>query len=82
MVPKVFLRRMKRPACLAAADALAARGEVLEAIDMLTAATLQNDRFDACAMQQPGQEQTCRPGADDADLRALRHPHSSSWKAA
>src|SRR5262249_37499315 len=34
----VLLRRVKRPACLALADSLVARGELLEAIDVLTTA--------------------------------------------
>src|SRR5215472_3896966 len=51
------------------------------AFDIVPAAALQNDGIDACTMQQAGQEQTCRPGADDADLRALPHPDSSRWRS-
>src|SRR5262249_47380855 len=44
-------------------------------LDFASAARLQNDGRNAGAVQQMRQQKSCRPRADDADLRAV---HSSA----
>ena len=42
-------------------------------LDVLAAAVLEDDGLDAFALEKLSERETCRPGADDADLR----PHQS-----
>ena len=46
-------------------------------LDVVAAAVLEHDRLDPLPLEQPGERQPGRAGADDADLRAQRL-HSSS----
>ena len=39
-------------------------------LDVLPAAVLEHDRLDAFAVQEVGERQARRPGADDPDLRS------------
>jgi hypothetical protein len=39
-------------------------------LDVLAAAVLEDDGLDALALEKVSERETCRPGADDADLRA------------
>ncbi len=39
-------------------------------LDVLAAARLEHDRVDPCELQQAGEREAGRPGADDPDLRA------------
>jgi hypothetical protein len=50
-----------------------ARSDAL--LDVLAAAVLEHDGLDAFPVQELREGETCRPGADDADLR----PHQSGF---
>ena len=51
------------------------------ALDVLAVAVLEHDRFDAGDLEQPGEHEPRRPGADDPDLRPHASPSTStSWK--
>ena len=51
-------------------------------LDVLAAARLEHDRVDALELQQAGEHQARRAGADDADLRPHQPPgrsNSAAW---
>ncbi len=79
-------RRSRSPAPIATQQvdgALLEHARADAVLAVVAAAALEHDRLDAAAAQELGQHEACRPGADDADLRADgRHPPGASNSAA
>ncbi len=50
-------------------------------LDIVAVAVLEHDRLDAGDLEQPGEREPRRTGADDSDLRPHASPSAStSWK--